>query len=117
MAQPDKGSRDLIGARVATPVYEVMKGNLPHRGMGPYLADVAALLHERPDLVTDNHSLGAIATTRPIYDAALAEAARLQMPLTELLNLLVAHGLHRPELLDIHPAEQEALPFADDKVA
>jgi len=53
MAQPHKGDRDLVAARLARPVYVALKAEAAQRGMpmGQYVADVMAAHMGRPDLV------------------------------------------------------------------
>lgn len=53
MAQPHKGDRDQVAARLAHPVYVAVKSAAAQRGMpmSQYVADVLATHVGRPDLV------------------------------------------------------------------
>jgi predicted DNA binding CopG/RHH family protein len=53
MAQPHKGDRALVNARLPLPVFEAVKRTAAERGipMSQYVADVMALHFGRPDLV------------------------------------------------------------------
>lgn len=118
MAQPNKGPRVLAGPRLAQEVYETVKEVAPPRFIGPYVADLVALLFGFPDRVTDWHTVGALLTSRAVYDGVLEEAADRNISPVDLVNTLIAEGLGRPELLETpQMPEQEVLPFGDEAAA
>lgn len=116
MAQRGKGDRVLAQARLSRPVCERVvaeaRAVFPDKQMkGPLVADLMALWSEMPGEVKDFTDVGALPTSRPVYDALVEEAGRREIPLEQLIACMAAELLERPDLLNVTRAyrnEQDA---------